>query len=132
MPNTFLSHGSKKTLEEGVDLKTYVVYEVSYVPRVGHAGSDRVLRLSNHGPLIDPAHPRWLADDVVQRLRLLQLAQVVVLDETTREREIEIKIGEEDRKHHKNTTIKEFFVKRLVRIECQTQIWPSIAFYLAL
>ena len=43
------------------------------------AGPDGVLGLGDHGPLVHPAHPRRLIDDVIQRLRLLQLAQVVVL-----------------------------------------------------
>ncbi len=44
---------------------TYIVNEVSYISRVGQTGSDGVLRLSNHGSLIHPAHPRRLTDDVV-------------------------------------------------------------------
>lgn len=59
---------------------THIINEVSYVSRVGQAGSDRVLRLSNHRSLIHSAHSCRLVDDMIQGLGLLQLAQVIVLD----------------------------------------------------
>ena len=57
----------------------HIINEVPDVSGVRQTGSDRVLRLSDHRPLVHPAHPRRLVDDVVQGLGLLQLAQVVVL-----------------------------------------------------
>lgn len=56
------------------DHSSYIINEVSYVSRVGQTGSDGVLRLSDHRPLVNPAHPSRLVDDVLQGLRLLQLA----------------------------------------------------------
>lgn len=53
--------------------------EVPDVSRVGHDRSDWVLGLRDDGTLIHPADTWWLADDVLQGVRLLQLAQVVVL-----------------------------------------------------
>lgn len=53
--------------------------EVADVARVGHDRSDGVLGLGDYGTLVHPADARRLADDVLQGVRLLQLAQVVVL-----------------------------------------------------
>ena len=53
--------------------------EVPYVSRVGHDRSDWVLGLGDDGTFVHPAYTRRLADDVLQGVRLLQLAQVVVL-----------------------------------------------------
>lgn len=58
---------------------THLGDEVSNVSRVRHHGPDRVLRLGAHGPLVHPPHPRGLAQHVLHGLRLLQLAEVVVL-----------------------------------------------------
>ncbi len=53
--------------------------EVPDVSRVGHDRPDWVLGLGDDGTLVHPADARWLADDVLQGVGLLQLAQVVVL-----------------------------------------------------
>lgn len=53
--------------------------EVPDVSRVGHDRSDGVLGFGDDGTFVHPADTRWLADDVFQGVRLLQLAQVVVL-----------------------------------------------------
>lgn len=53
--------------------------EVPNVSRVGHNRSDRVLGLRDDGTFIHPADTGWLADDVLQGVGLLQLAQVIVL-----------------------------------------------------
>lgn len=53
--------------------------EVPNVPRVWHNRSDWVLGLRDDGTFIHPADTRWFADDVLQGVGLLQLAQVIVL-----------------------------------------------------
>lgn len=54
--------------------------EVPNVSRVGHHRSDGVLGLGDDGAFVHPADAGRLADDVLQGVRLLQLAQVVVLE----------------------------------------------------
>lgn len=53
--------------------------EVPDVSRVRHDRSDWVLGLGDDGTFVHSADTRWLADDVLQGVGLLQLAQVVVL-----------------------------------------------------
>lgn len=53
--------------------------KVPNVSRVGHDRSDWILGLWDDGTFIHPADTRRFADDVLQGVRLLQLAQVVVL-----------------------------------------------------
>lgn len=53
--------------------------EVPDVSRMRHHRSDGVLGLWDDGTLVHPADARWFADDVLQGVGLLQLAQVVVL-----------------------------------------------------
>lgn len=53
--------------------------EVPDVPRMRHHRSDGVLGLRDDGTLVHPADPGWFADDVLQGVGLLQLAQVIVL-----------------------------------------------------
>lgn len=53
--------------------------EVPNVPRVRDDRSDWVLGLGDDGTFVHSADTRWLADDVLQGVRLLQLAQVIVL-----------------------------------------------------
>lgn len=48
--------------------------EVPDVSGMGHDRSDRILRLGDDGTFIHPADARRLADDVLQGVRLLQLA----------------------------------------------------------
>lgn len=57
--------------------------EVSDISRVRHDWSDRVLGLWDDGSFVHPADTRWLADDMLQGVRLLQLAQVIVLRSVT-------------------------------------------------
>lgn len=52
-------------METTVNIPPYIINEVSYISGVGQAGSDGVLRLSNHRSLVHSAHPRRLVDDVV-------------------------------------------------------------------
>lgn len=60
--------------------QSYIMNEISDVAGVGQTGSDGKLRLGDDGPLIHSANSRRFIDDVVQRLGLLQLAQVIVLE----------------------------------------------------
>lgn len=53
--------------------------EVPNVPWVGYDRSDWVLGLRDDGTFVHSANTGWFADDVLQRVRLLQLAQVIVL-----------------------------------------------------
>lgn len=53
--------------------------EVPDVSRMRHHRSDGVLGLWDDGTLVHPADAWWLADDVLQGVGLLQLAQVIVL-----------------------------------------------------
>lgn len=54
--------------------------EVPNVPRMRHHRSDGVLGLGDDGTLVHPADTGWFADDVLQGVGLLQLAQVIVLN----------------------------------------------------
>lgn len=60
-------------------MQIHLVDEVPDVARVRHHRPDGVLRLGDDGALVHSADTRWLADDVLQGVGLLQLAQVVVL-----------------------------------------------------
>lgn len=53
--------------------------EVPDVPWMRHHRSDGILGLWDDGTLVHPADTRWFADDVLQGVGLLQLAQVIVL-----------------------------------------------------
>ncbi|KAF3860687.1 hypothetical protein F7725_000942 [Dissostichus mawsoni] len=55
--------------------RVHLVDEVPDVSRVGHDRSDWVLGLGDDGTLVHPADARRLVDDVLQGVRLLQLAQ---------------------------------------------------------
>lgn len=57
--------------------------EVPDVPRMRHHRSDGVLGLRDDGTLVHPADARRFADDVLQGVGLLQLAQVVVLNRSS-------------------------------------------------
>lgn len=60
-------------------MQIHLVDEVADVARVRHHGPDGVLRLGDDGALVHSADTWRLADDVLQGVGLLQLAQVVVL-----------------------------------------------------
>lgn len=53
--------------------------KVSDVAGVRHNRPDRVLGLCDNGPFVHPAHTGCFVDDVLQGVRLLQLAEVIVL-----------------------------------------------------
>lgn len=55
----------REVMETTANISPYIINEVSYISGVGQAGSDGVLRLSNHRSLVHSAHPRRLVDDVV-------------------------------------------------------------------
>lgn len=57
----------------------HLVDKVPDVSRMRHHRSDGVLGLWDDGTLVHPADTRRFADDVLQGVGLLQLAQVIVL-----------------------------------------------------
>lgn len=60
-------------------LYRHLVDEVPDVPWMRDHRSDGVVGLWDDGTLVHPADAGWFADDVLQGVGLLQLAQVVVL-----------------------------------------------------
>ena len=77
----YLDEGINKTMTPGCP--PHLIDEVPDVPRVGDHRSNGVLGLRDDGALIHPPYPRGLTDDVLQGVRLLQLAQVIVLPRDT-------------------------------------------------
>ena len=57
----------------------HLVDKVPDVSRMGHHRSNWILGLGDDGTLVHPADTGRLADDVLQGVGLLQLAQVIVL-----------------------------------------------------
>lgn len=62
----------------------HLIDEVPDVPRVGDHRSNGVLGLRDDGALVHPPYSWGLTDDVLQGVRLLQLAQVIVLQHRAR------------------------------------------------
>lgn len=52
----------------------HLVDEVPDISRVGDRRPDGILGLRDDGALVHPPYPQGLTDDVLQRVRLLQLA----------------------------------------------------------
>lgn len=78
-PTPTPNHPRAAGLRRGRDVCVHLVDEVPDVSRVWHDRSDWVLGLWDDGPLVHPADSWRFADDVLQGVWLLQLAQIIVL-----------------------------------------------------
>ena len=70
------------TLLKKANLSGHLINEVPDVPWVWGCRSNWVLGLRMDGPLIQPSDSNWLDGIWLYRIRLLELAQIVVLQKT--------------------------------------------------